>query len=177
MPLAEPEAENPNDRITPWHPWSVGSVLATTYPTAPSSGAWPSANRAYYYPLCLPQQVLVRRVFWFNGTAVSGTTSVAVYSEAGTQIVTTGSVSGSGTSAIQFVDITDTLLPAGRYYMAISCSNGTQAFTRVAGNIVTARFSGCLEQATAHPCPSSMTGVVVASGDQYFPLFGLVMSA
>lgn len=149
---------------------SGGSWLSVT-----TSATWPAANRALYFPFTLETQEDFAEWWILNGTAVSGTFDVAVYSSSGNIIAAShpGSLTTqTGTSTIQTVTQAFTLGP-GHYYKGLLFDNTTATVHRL--NAVTAlnlEWSGVLQQAVgAATLPSTMTGVAPASA--YVPSFGL----
>lgn len=104
-----------------------------------TSSAYPSANRAYYYPIRVSQGCTAKRFFWLNGTAVSGTNSVqmGIYNDndagtdgPGTAVILGTATTQASTNVVQFDDITDTALSPGRYWLAFWCNNTTSTFFR-----------------------------------------------
>lgn len=143
----------------------------------PSSAAWPAANRALYIPMALRSPYRIRRVWWVNGATANGNVDLGIYAwtaTGGDLLYSTGAVAQAGTDAPQYVT-KDLLLTPGEYYLALSLSSGTGTTHRlssVSGN--TMRILGPLQQATAHPLPSSMTPAAIATG--YWPLFGITQT-
>lgn len=161
--------------ITPWSRNALGIELGG----APSlaSATWPTANLAIYVPFALDESVTVVKGFWHNGGAVSGNVDIGIYNEAGTKQVSIGSTAQSGTDVIQEVNIADTPLTAGRYYMALACDNTTATFRRVGAGAtaeITKTF-GIAQQASAFALPASATLAVPAQ--TYLPLFGFSLRA
>jgi hypothetical protein len=137
-----------------------------------ASAAWPSANRAQYYPIWLPWPYLVQRAFWCNGTSTTGNVDMGVYDATGVRLYSTGATAASAsTSANQYVAVS-WLLPPGLLYFALSCSSGSQTLfrsTALTGAVV--RRWGGFEQASAHPLPTTATFAQYTS--TYWPIFGV----
>lgn len=122
------------------------------------SGTWNTSNRAVYMPVRISEPVLARKLFWFNGATVSGNADCGIYDAAGTKIVSAGSTAQSGTNALQEVDIADTLLDAGLFYMGLALDNTTGTFFRLSvGTAYRAQAMGTVMQATAFPLPAAAT--------------------
>lgn len=137
-----------------------------------SSGAWVAANRAIRVPLYLPRPATVKKLWWANGSAVSGNVDCGIYRASDkARITSTGSVAQTGTSALQEVDITDLELPAGVYLMSLVLDNGTGQIMRNAGSLPTFRLAGVTQEASAFPSPATATPAALATA--YFPLFGV----
>jgi hypothetical protein len=79
---------------------------------------WQGASRVHAFPFFVVEPYLVRKVWRLNSTTV-GTDSfdIGVFNEAGTtNWCRAVSTLTAGASVIQEVDVTDTLIPAGRYW-------------------------------------------------------------
>lgn len=123
----------------------------------PASAAYPLANLALFFPFVLSAGLLVKKVAWFNGTAVSGNVDMGVYDQVGARLFSTGSTVQSGTSTKQEVDITDYYLTPALYYFALACNNTTATFLRSLVSQELARVLGCVEMTTAFPLPATAT--------------------
>lgn len=168
----------PSVFVSPFSKESMATQLRGGWGTASSltSGAYITGNRIMYYPFTIPAPVTVYRYFWCNGTTAStNNVQVGVYSRAGTAINRGTSTLAAGTSAAQFDNITDYVLPAGNYYMAIWCSGNT---THILRSSPTARqLSGAYQEAGGAgglPSPSASFTEIASA---YLPLFGLALRA
>lgn len=137
------------------------------------SNTYPATNRALGYMICLSDYYLVRKVWWCNGTtATTDSADVAVYNEAGTtRLVAAGSTAIATANVVQEVDVTDTLLPPGRYWVVYN-QNGTTA-TPMGTNVIAggARVAGWAQFAGAVPLGTTFTPAAVASA--VVPYFGI----
>lgn len=161
----------PGPLLTPYHKESIGADIAFNTTTI-QSRTWTTANLACYYPFYLPSYSVVLKLWWVNGGTATGNVDCGVYTEGGTRIVSTGSTGQSGASAIQEVNITDTTLAPGRYYMALACSSASSTIRSGLPNTNQCRSMGVLEQATAFALPSTATFAQV-SASRNMPLAGL----
>lgn len=143
--------------------------------TSVSSAAFPSANRAYYIPILVPYAVVVTKLFCINGGTAGNNFDIGIYDVAGTKIVSTGSTAQSGTSQVQTVDITDTILGPGLFYMALAC-NGTSATFAVwsSGGTRFMNAIGAFTQSTAFALPATATFATAASF--YIPIIGFIVA-
>lgn len=126
---------------------------------APASAAWPTAAKAFYIPFALDRAVTLFRVGWHNGSAAqSGTREVGVYSAAGVKIIS-GSATPATINVVQFVDVTDTILGPGVYYMAMMDAGviTTVAWAPVVPQVA---LMGVYTQTSASPLPSTATFAV-----------------
>lgn len=147
----------------------------------PASGAYASANRAFYYPVRVFSGCVVRRVWWVNGPTVTGgaTIEVGVYADAGykpgAKLISGSATQGTATQ-VQLVDVTDTTLAPGVCWVAIVSSSATDTTLRRLILSPTSIDAPLLfEQASASPLPSTATPVVASFSAVY--LCGFATSA
>lgn len=163
--------------ISPESPEAIGTLIrllgvAGNY----ASATWPTANLAIYYPFVLRSAILVTQLWTSNGAASSQTRDVGIFSFDGTKLISSGSTAGSGTTALQLYNVTDTMIGPGIFYMGMSSSGTTNAFTRMTPSTATrANAFGMYQQVTAFPLPANATFATVTNA--YVPLFGLVARA
>lgn len=139
-----------------------------------AAAAWPAANRAIYLPFTKDRPDTVKQMFWENG-GVAGTTDVGIYDVTGKRLVSIGATTNAG--SIQVVNITDTDLPPGAYYMAILASTvTTQTYWSAAVNLNTLRACGCQQEAVGSgTLPATATFAAIASA--YLPFVGMSFQA
>jgi hypothetical protein len=112
--------------IHTWSPYSGLMSQAVTAPLGISGQSWPSANRAFFYPIVLPFPYTVRRMFWLNSSGTTLDRDVGIYTEDGAALYTSGATAASGANAAQYVTLgTPLTLSPGRYYLACAVSNTT----------------------------------------------------
>lgn len=103
---------------------------------ASSSG---SGDVVFYHPVLVPQTCVVRRLWWANGSSVSASYNIdaGVYADAGfkpgAKLVSTGSTAQGNATQVQFVDVTDTTLSPGLYWLAI-VANASATLFRTSGS-------------------------------------------
>ena len=145
-----------------------GAVLA--------SNNYPAVNMAIFVPFQIAEPVTVVKLWVRNGTAVAGNLDMGIYLPDGTRVVSKGSTAQAGIDELQNMDITDTLLQAGNYYLGINSdtSGATQKVythnhaTTIAGWWAAA---GCYQQAVgALALPSTAT--FAAFGQLHVPWMG-----
>jgi hypothetical protein len=133
------------------------------------NNAWPSANLAIYLPVEIYRPVTIVKMGVNNGTTVNGNFDLGLYDANGVRLVSSGSTAQSGASALQTVDITDTLLMPGLYYMGMASSSATGTYSSWTGGAsVDYRQMGVAQQATAFALPNPM--VPAAFAQTYLPL-------
>jgi hypothetical protein len=131
-----PNVGVPLPMVNAWGPWSYNSsALNIAYP---SSGTFPDQNRAHYYPIIVPVTCVVRRLWWANGSAPDGNIDVGVYRDAGykpgVRVISTGSTAQGTALQVQFVNVTDTPLAPGMYWLAINADNPSGTTTVLRGS-------------------------------------------
>jgi hypothetical protein len=108
-------------------------------------------------PVVLAIPVTVYQLAGFNGTVVSGNIDLGIYDANGGRLVSAGSTAQAGTTAAQVIDITDTLLTPGVYYLAQSADNITATVHGSnLGNQVLAAC-GVVQMLSAFPLPTTAT--------------------
>jgi hypothetical protein len=170
--MAAPSALEFNQHlITPLSLCSIGSELTGVVGPTLAAGA-AVTNQAFACPFQIAAPFLVRKVFWFNGTtATTDSADVGVYTEAGVRMVSGGGTAISGANALQEVDVTDTVLRPGRYWLAFA-QNGTTATPMMTAMVsYNLRSCGCGQMASAYPLPSTFTPAQVLSNN--FPIMGI----
>jgi hypothetical protein len=144
---------------------------------ATTSTLFPTANKAFYFPVRLAKPFRPALIFWGNGATASGNVDAGIYDLAGTRLFSTGSTAQSGTTTLQSVSVSGLLLAAGRYYVALAADNTTATFLRGAQSVTLQRGYGALQQASAFPLPATATFAALASTRLGIPLLGLSRKA
>lgn len=124
---------------------------------APVSNAWPAANRAIFVPVRVPIGVTVYKMGCGTGTGTTGNFALGIYDAGGNLIVSTGSTAKTTASSERVIDITDTYLGPGLYYLAMAVDD-TGPYNSVAlGTARVAKLMGVREMETAFPLPGTAT--------------------
>ena len=106
-----------------------------------------------------------------NGATASGNLDVGIYTEDGTRLVSIGSTAQSGTTALQFFNITDTFLSPGNYYMACAMDGTTGTTRRHSPALERCIAAGLIKGATSFPLPATITFATMTAA--YIPQIGL----
>jgi hypothetical protein len=151
--------------ITPWSMQSLGVPLYASGQGAPASQNFVTANLAVFVPFYVPEAVTITKLGWGNGAAVAGNLDAGIYGTAGTRLVSTGTTAQATTAVIQVVDVTDTTLARGVYYLALSSdtSGATQKILAVLPAAGIPQSLGLLQMAAAFVLPASATFAKYAS--------------
>jgi hypothetical protein len=163
--------------VSTWTPgWAVAREFHNKVDPASSTIG---TDVVIYVPIVVPVVCPVRRVWWANGASVTGDVDAGVYSDVGAKpgvlLVSSGATAASGTSALQFVDVTDTILTPGRYWLAIAGSGSTNMM-RVS---ISAAFDAAFryEETLGSSLPLPATATPEESTSQRVPLFGFATTA
>lgn len=157
---------------------SIGTPARVMGAGAFASTAYPTSNLAIYTPFYLRGPILVTKLYALNGATASNNIDLGIYDEYGTRIVSTGSTARSGANVVQSIDITDTLIGPGRFYMALAQNGTTGTFAAI--NATTpgparAKICGIYQQTTAFPLPANATFATYAQTNFYLPQYGLLV--
>jgi hypothetical protein len=93
-----------------------------------STNAWGTQYRAIYVPVRVVRRVVVRQLGWVSGPTAAGNCDVGIYDSTGTRIVATGSQTNTSASITRVVDITDTTIGPGCYYLGLNNDTTTDTF-------------------------------------------------
>jgi hypothetical protein len=157
--------------IGPTHPLSLGtSIRVATNASLTTSTAWPAANLAKFIPFRLPRQVTAYQMAWGAGASTAGGDAydIGLYDEWGNLLVSSGATASAVTSAEVIVNITDTVIGPGLYYMAFSANQTTRTTIGASASITgLVKCVGVREMASAHALPNPATMATVT--DTYIP--------
>lgn len=123
-----------------------------------TAAAWPANNRALYMPFTLESQATAFKIGLIVGTQ-SGNLDVGIYDLSSVRLVSSGSTAVAA-AGIQIVDIADTALQPGHYYLAMSCSTTGAQFNRAAPIAQSIRVLGMREESLGSvtlPNPATMS--------------------
>lgn len=141
------------------------------------NNVFPAANRSIHVPFGIAEPIIVANLWWHNGSVLSGNVDIGIYDTAGTLIVHQGSTAMSGTNRLQAVDITDTPLMPGRYYMALVSDTSSAAQQFGGWGMIAAQSAATLQGLGIQQAVSNFplaTGVSISSNTgRVLPMFGL----
>jgi hypothetical protein len=127
-----------------------------------------------FVPFTVPEAVTITKMGWGNGSAVAGNLDIGLFQEDGTLIVAAGSTAQAGTSRIQVVDITDTTIARGRYYIGLTSDTSgiTQKVLSLLPTAGIAQALGLLQDSSCAPPFSSSANpaTFVAYAQAFIPL-------
>ena len=141
--------------------FSTATALSTMNTVAPASTAWPAANRALFIPIRVPRRVIVYKLVTGAGATATGNFDVGIYDIGGNRIIASGATA-KGASVEHIINITDTAIGPGLYYLAMS-ADGTNNYAMISPGGSTPvpeqknRLAGVLQMASAYVLPSTAT--------------------
>lgn len=158
-------------RPLPLHITATGRFSNLGFATASVGGsgiantAWPANNRAIYSPISLPSRFTVARFMIANGNA-TGNIDIGLYNANGSLLISTGTQARSGSSVVQYYDVTDQAFPAGDYYLALVASTTSATVSSNNGGLGGPVLQGCgllQEDLGSTVLPATMTPAQYAS--------------
>ena len=162
--------------ITPWSEHSLGLALMRMGQT-PTSAAWLAAGLVIYVPFRVAGPMVVTKLMLGIGSPNAGALcDIGIYDPNGNLLVSAGSTVPSVSVAMQVVDVADTVLARGTYYLAaVTDTIATLTIYRASPAAGIPQSLGLLEQASV-TLPLS-TGASPATFAKYtrasIPLVGL----
>lgn len=136
------------------HP-SGGHILAALETTGTTSGVV-TQNQAWYVPFVVYRPYVARKMWVTNGSGtINGNIDMGIYTSSGSRLVSMGNTAQATVNFQQTLDITDTVLLPGMYYMAFSSSSATGTFWRYSVTAPLLTAVGLHLQGSANPLPST----------------------
>lgn len=122
--------------LTPFHPESLGLAISAAFANGvlgqATSGTWPTANKAFFYPFFLRNHAVAYQLLFWVGATSAGNIDVGVFDSEANLIVAAGSTAMSATvNTIQELNITDTELKPGEYLLGAACSSTSGTVFRI----------------------------------------------
>ena len=170
-----PLLARPNEVII--HAWSYQSLgmPLTHIGSGPATGVWPAIGLVIFVPFTLSEPLTVTKLWW-DVAAQSGNADAGIYDASQNLLLSAGTTVIGAATNIQSVDVTDTLIARGQYYLALVADNTTFSSRRSAPAAGICQALGLLEQ-TSVTLPLS-TGASPATFAKYtrayIPFFGLM---
>lgn len=145
-----------------WHgaACSLGGMRALGVSEAqaiPLSRTWPTAAKAIYVPFVLQAPATLYQVGWHTGGTAAGNNEVGVYDAAGNKIISSTATAQGTINAIQWVNVTDTLLAPGQYWLAAMGTLATGTWFSYVPTAPLLAACGVLTQTSASPLPATAT--------------------
>lgn len=114
-----------------------------------------TANQAYFQPFRIDVGMTAVKMCYVVGATAAGNVDLGIYDAEFNLLVSSGATAQGTINTLQELDITDTVLRPGSYWMAISASIGTAtAFASPVVDETSVPALAMYMQATAHPLPT-----------------------
>lgn len=159
--------------------FGCATLIADTASTA--SSGWHVANKPIGIPFVLNDAVVVTHLGWRSGSSVGSNHDIGIYDENWKRICSAGSTAGAGAAqAWQFVDITDTPISPGRYWLVKVLDSTAVNRIRNTGptSINLMGVMGVTESATdSFPLPDPLVGMTSPIAITRLPLVGFAVKA
>jgi hypothetical protein len=141
--------------INAWSWNSIGIGMSQTGVAPTSTAAILTQNLAWYVPFEIHDVPWVaKRMFVYNGATGTGNIDLGIYDSQGNRLVSFGSVAKVASAAIQYVDITDTTLQPGLYFMAFASNSATDTFAQRQPSLQQLRALNVRQQTSAFALPN-----------------------
>lgn len=157
--------------VTPFSEECLGPLSRYFGGTAAAS-ATAGSQVAQFFPWTIEAAIKIVKGIVMNGASVNGNLDVAVYDHEFNRVVSMGATTQAGTNAVQELDITDTVLLPGRYWMAFLCTGSGTVFARSAADEISLGAFAILEQTAQTALPSTATAVKSTAATPLIPVFG-----
>lgn len=167
--------------ITCGDPDVFGCATLVADTSSTSSGGWFTANKPIGVPFVLNDAAVVTHLGWRNGSSPGSQHDMGIYDENWKRICSTGSTGGSGGANVwQWIDITDTPIPPGRYYLVKVLDSTAVNRVRHWGpaDIKYMGMMGVTESATdSVPLPDPLVGMTAPISITRLPVLGFAVKA
>jgi hypothetical protein len=154
--------------VGPFSDVALGTELAASAAAAPAAAVWPTANLAIAYPFRVTEDSTAYKLWYGGSTAASGNIDVAIYDSAFSKVISTGTQVHAAATTV--IDVANTALTAGVYYLAVSIDNTTAQLQRYATAL---RGFGMVQMAAAFVLPTTFVPAAIAN--VYVPNAGVIL--
>lgn len=144
-----------------------------------TNAAWASANDPVAIPFTFWETVTVYKLAMQNGSSPGDNFDIGIYDENWVRKVSAGST--AATSSWQVVDIADTVIGPGRYWLVLVRDTTTASrcgFYTVSFTVASMAFAGLFDSATdAFPLPDPLTNMAAVATATRPPIVGIYTRA
>lgn len=140
-----------------------------------ANGTWPSANLGIFIPFTIQQTRIAYSLFYAAGTTSSGNLDMGIYDEAGNRLVSNGAVAEGAISTNVTLNIADTTLTPGRYYLGMACDGTAGGYSRWAPNANFPDLMQCKQMASAYSAGLVATATFATYTQSYLPNIGIAL--
>jgi hypothetical protein len=139
--------------------WAYGTTNSLGTSTS-NSALWPATDLVIYVPVRVKQRVVAVKLWFGSGAVGTGNVQVGIYDQLGARQIATATTAKQAALDEQVIDITDTTIGPGLYYLALQCSNATDTFFGSPLSAPLPVTTGVRTQAVAFGLPATATWVV-----------------
>lgn len=141
----------------------------------PASGTV-TQNQAYFFPFRVDIGATAVKMACVIGATANGNIDVGIYDDGFNYLISSGATAQGTTNTLQEFNITDTYLPPGIYWMAVSLSSATGTVFRSAPSAdeVAVSHLPCYQQASAHPLPTTSASPIISG--EATPIIAVAMA-
>lgn len=100
-------------------------LTAVSVTTAAVTSATVVQNQAYYYPFRLDIGATAMKLYYITGGTQNGNVDMGIYDSQFNSVVTMGSTAQGAANTLNELDITNTDLPPGNYWLAFASNSAT----------------------------------------------------
>lgn len=174
LPIPTSRWAGPSHDISVFNPQAT-VVQLTSIALGATDRAWPTANLAIYVPVRIIRPTLIRKFWNAQGATGTGNFDMGIYTAAGSRVVATGTTAKVAAVAEKIVDVTDTGIVPGLYYLAMVDDTNTDTYLAIISTTAAPipAAMGVLTEALASASLPSTATWVVNQTLTYVPQFGI----
>jgi len=132
--------------------------LGITGTTPVPSSTWPVANLAIYIPVYVRETLTATKIRVAGDTTAANNIDAGIYNYSGTRLVSVGSTALGGGNVVMDLNIADTVLVKGIYYIGIAVDGTTGRVGAIpVGSTYDNMLYGIREETSAFPLPATAT--------------------
>lgn len=113
-------------------------------------------NQAYFYPFRLDVGATAMKLYYITGPTQNGNVDMGIYDSQFNAVITSGSTAQGAANTLNALDITDTSLPPGNYWVAFASNSATATvFANADGDELSMGVLPYYVQASAFALPTT----------------------
>lgn len=167
----------PLNVITPFSVESQGTIMnASAMGMISLASTAPGANFVYYNPFMIYERATAVKMTYVVGATSNGNCDLGIYdARTKTRLVNSGSTAQGAINTLQEIDITDTILTPGRYFMALTLSSGTGTImhTSQVDELFSNVMPAYVETTGGFGLPATAAFAMTTASSPSVPLFGV----
>lgn len=167
LPLTQLSDDRSSLSVSTFSGWALGPGVFRS--GSATGAAWPAANDALFVPFRVPTAVTVYQMACGTGTGTAGNFDLGIYDAGGNRLVSTGSTAKTTATSERIVNVTDTTLLPGLYYLAMATDGVTNYLQAGSGlNLGFGKLLGMRKTASAFALPATVTYATITA--TYIPI-------